>query len=181
GAAGISLPAVDDKGDGEENLLHQVVGVGRLHPPAARQALDYGPVYLRKLKPGLVIGLILQTNEQARSSFRRRAHFHLDAATGTIPFLYTLRPGISDTADENEKNPNPEKTSSSLAFPRSGREWLSRRSASRLRGSRARVSTFNSVVCIRRPAGPHPQGRIRGLTPPFAEMVFLLAVLSSAP
>ena len=55
---------------GNEHLLHQIVGIGVLKPLATGQAMDHGPINLRKLRPRLVIGPIFQADQKARSSFR---------------------------------------------------------------------------------------------------------------
>ena len=68
------IPAVDIAADGEEELLHDLAGVGVLKAVTPEEAIDEGLVERHKLKPGLVILRITKADEQARASGWREGH-----------------------------------------------------------------------------------------------------------
>src|SRR5439155_4239747 len=61
-------------GDGVQNVLSEVGGIGILEATAAREAIDQRGVQVDELSPGLAVGCVADADEQTRPGVRGRCH-----------------------------------------------------------------------------------------------------------
>jgi hypothetical protein len=93
--AGIGLPAPDCAGNGRENFLGQVLGVGVLHPESSSHPIDHRFIEPPKLGPGPPVRRITDPQQERIASLKGWIH-------EVAPLDDSHRPAESDTVKGRE-------------------------------------------------------------------------------